>query len=224
MSEPRRDEFFGRFFDLMKASLTPMGSELGLGMTLFSLAVSTRAGRVVEIGRHKGFSTLCLGSALRFLDEGWEEPTTHKERPDVDYAAVEAPRKRRLYSIDPAPTEEARAIVAEAGLVSYVEFLDCRSDEVDLHGELDLVFIDGDHTFEGCLADVQRFVPRVRPGGYFVLHDYFGWYDEHGQNRSPVRRVIRETLLPDPAFQHLLVDTWYSSFVVFRQPDPLLEL
>jgi predicted O-methyltransferase YrrM len=128
-----------------------------------------------------------------------------------------------LYSIDPAPTPEARRLVVEAELDQYVELLDCRSDEVDIEGDLDLVFIDGDHSFEGCRADVERFAPRVRPGGYFILHDYFGWYDQDGNNRSPIRRVIQETL-QDAAMQRLLIDTWYQSFVVFRQPDPLLEL
>ncbi|WNC45336.1 hypothetical protein RHI63_01070 [Thermosynechococcus sp. GLH187] len=56
----------------MRKALVAGGSELGLGMTLFSLAVSIRATRIIEIGRFKGFSTLCLASALRFIDIGWQ--------------------------------------------------------------------------------------------------------------------------------------------------------
>ena len=36
---------------------------------------------------------------------------------------------------------------------------------------VDLVFIDGDHSYEGCLADLQKFGPWVRVGGYVLLHD-----------------------------------------------------
>jgi len=38
-------------------------------------------------------------------------------------------------------------------------------------GPIDLVFIDGDHSYEGCRADVEMYGPLVRPGGLVVLHD-----------------------------------------------------
>ena len=61
-----------------------------------------------------------------------------------------------------------------------------------------------------------RHVPLVRPGGYFVLHDYFGWYDEAGRNNSPIKRVADE--IPQDQFPRLLIDTGYPSLVVFRRP------
>lgn len=36
---------------------------------------------------------------------------------------------------------------------------------------LDLVFIDGDHSFEGCMADLITWVPKVKKGGMILLHD-----------------------------------------------------
>jgi hypothetical protein len=214
------DPLFGRFFSLMKSSLCAGGSEFGLGMTLFSLAVSIRATNIVEIGRFKGFSTLCLASALKFLDDGWQEPAQHKQRPDVDYTALESPKRRQLISIDPFPTPEAVALIGTAGLGSYVEFVDHRYDQVNLDGQADLFFIDGEHTYEACHDDVRRAIPRnLRPGGYFVLHDYYGWYDAEGRNRSPIKRVI-DDLVATGVFQHLLIDTGYMSFCVFRLPDP----
>lgn len=35
----------------------------------------------------------------------------------------------------------------------------------------DLLFIDGDHTYEGARQDVMAYTPFVRPGGYVALHD-----------------------------------------------------
>ncbi len=78
-NQEEMDSYFGDFFGLMRRALVAGGSELGLGMTLFSLAVSIRASRIIEIGRFKGFSTLCLASALRFIDVGWQEPQQHKQ-------------------------------------------------------------------------------------------------------------------------------------------------
>ena len=45
------DAYFGTFFQLLRETLSTGGSELGLAMSLFSLAVSIRATHVVEIGR-----------------------------------------------------------------------------------------------------------------------------------------------------------------------------
>ncbi|MDE3155861.1 MAG: class I SAM-dependent methyltransferase, partial [Acidobacteriota bacterium] len=199
------DPYFGTFFSLMRQSISSGGSELGLAMTLFSLAVSTRAAQIVEIGRFKGLSTLALASALKFNDVGWDEPAQHKQRPDVAYAEFEGRRARRLLSIDPFPTVEADQLIARAGLSPYVVFVNHRSDEVQVTGQVDLLFIDGDHTYEGCRHDVERYTPLVRPGGYFILHDYFGWYDHEGRNRSPIKRVADE--IPADQFPRLLIDT-----------------
>ncbi|XFA72423.1 class I SAM-dependent methyltransferase [Thermosynechococcaceae cyanobacterium Okahandja] len=212
------DSYFGSFFGLMRKALVAGGSELGLGMTLFSLAVSIRASRIIEIGRFKGFSTLCLASALRFIDVGWQEPQQHKQRPDIDYKDWEAPKQRQLLSIDPFPTQEAADLIVAAKLENYVRFINARSDEVTIEGLVDLIFIDGDHSYEGCKADVFNYIPwYLRPGGYFILHDYYGWYDAQGNNNSPVKLVIDE-LIEEGLFEHLLVDTGYQSFTVFRNP------
>ena len=36
----------------------------------------------------------------------------------------------------------------------------------------DLVFIDADHSYEGCLRDIQDYYPKVKKGGYISGHDY----------------------------------------------------
>ena len=98
-----------------------------------------------------------------------------------------------------------------------------RSDEVKLDGTADLIFIDGDQSFEGCSKDVIKYVPEhLKPGGYFVLHDYFGWFDEAGNNHSPIKKVVDE-LAGQEAFQHILIDTCFMSFVVFRRINPLID-
>lgn len=37
--------------------------------------------------------------------------------------------------------------------------------------EIDLLFIDGDHSFDGALADLRNFAPHVADGGWLLLHD-----------------------------------------------------
>jgi predicted O-methyltransferase YrrM len=210
------DAYFGTFFQLMRESLVAGGSEMALGMTLFSLAVSVRAAHIVEIGRFKGFSTLALASALKFNDLGWDEPAQHKQRPDINYQAFEGRERRQVMSIDPMPTTEASNLIARAALTDYVTFVNLPSNAVDVSGEIDLLFVDGDHTYEGCVHDVMKYVPSVRPGGYFILHDYYGWYEGDGLNKSPIKRAVDE--IPHDRFPRVLIDTGYQSFVVFHRP------
>ena len=39
------------------------------------------------------------------------------------------------------------------------------------HEPVDLLFIDGDHTYEGVAADFEAYAPLVRDGGLVALHD-----------------------------------------------------
>jgi hypothetical protein len=34
------------------------------------------------------------------------------------------------------------------------------------------VYIDGDHSYKGCVADLRAYYPKIRPGGIFSGHDY----------------------------------------------------
>lgn len=37
---------------------------------------------------------------------------------------------------------------------------------------LDLVFIDGDHSYEGVIADIDAWLPKIRKGGFISGHDF----------------------------------------------------
>jgi predicted O-methyltransferase YrrM len=39
-------------------------------------------------------------------------------------------------------------------------------------GPVDMVFIDGDHSYEGCAGDIVNWLPHVKAGGILALHDY----------------------------------------------------
>lgn len=39
-------------------------------------------------------------------------------------------------------------------------------------GPVDLVFVDGDHSYAGCRGDIETWWPHLVPGGVLALHDY----------------------------------------------------
>jgi predicted O-methyltransferase YrrM len=39
-------------------------------------------------------------------------------------------------------------------------------------GPVDMVFIDGDHSYEGCKGDIETWLPRLKSGGLLLVHDY----------------------------------------------------
>ncbi len=49
---------------------------------------------------------------------------------------------------------------------------------------LDLIFIDGAHSYVGCLADIKAYLPKVRHGGWIGGHDF--------PRRSGVKKAVYE--------------------------------
>jgi hypothetical protein len=47
-------------------------------------------------------------------------------------------------------------------------------------GELDFVYVDGDHRYEGVRADLEAYAPKVRRGGLIAGDDYgvAGWWED----------------------------------------------
>ena len=62
----------------------------------------------------------------------------------------------------------------EAGLGPHIRLIPARSFDAALawQGPIDYLYIDADHTYEGCAADLWSWFPYVRKGGLIVGDDY----------------------------------------------------
>jgi predicted O-methyltransferase YrrM len=115
---------------------------------LFRWVRSRPAARILEIGRYHG------GSAFLF--------------------AVAGDANSMVTSIDIAPQNDELLQIAlkKSGLAHKVQILvgDSRSGEakVDFY---DLIFVDGDHSYEGVVHDYEHWKTAVKPGGYLALHN-----------------------------------------------------
>lgn len=52
----------------------------------------------------------------------------------------------------------------------------------------DFVFIDADHSYEGCAADIAAWAPKVKPGGWLCGHDY----ENTGYPKFGVTQAVNE--------------------------------
>jgi predicted O-methyltransferase YrrM len=129
------------------------------------LGAARGARRVVEIGVYEGASALVL---LDALEPGAELHLVDPfgRRPDAlpsGWGATEWATRRLV-------ERHARRLGAGApGVVWHPQL----SADVAARwsGEVDLVFIDGDHSEQGCDRDWSGWAPFVRVGGHVVLHD-----------------------------------------------------
>ena len=123
-------------------------------------------GDAVEIGVAEGyFSADILAWPLKFprvyMVDRWMSVATQKG----DASNSQSWHDKNL--------SDAQARVAKFG--DRAVFL--RGDSVEManqvpDGSLALVYIDGDHSYEGCLRDIMAWFPKLGPGAVMGFHDY----------------------------------------------------
>ncbi len=129
------------------------------------LAAADGAARVVEIGVYEGSSALALQRALgpraelHLIDPFGRHP----DALPGGWGASERATRRLVARAGRRLGERAPAVHWHVAL----------SHEVAgrWRGEVDVVFIDGDHSESGCERDWLGWTPFVRVGGRVVLHD-----------------------------------------------------
>jgi len=129
------------------------------------LAAAAGARRVVEIGVYEGASALALlaglgpEAELHLIDPFG----THADALPAGWAASEWATRRTLERAGRRLGSSAPRLIWHVAL----------SHEVaeGWRGEVDVVFIDGDHSREGCERDWRCWSPFVSLGGRVVFHD-----------------------------------------------------
>ena len=116
---------------------------------LFAVARRARRG-IIETGRYNGGSCFLLACAA----------------PDVP-----------IYSIDLAPKNDAllRQKFAEHGVGAKVELIvgDSQKQKYPQIGTVDVLFVDGDHTYDGCMNDMVNWYGNLAVNGHLILHDSY---------------------------------------------------
>ncbi len=126
---------------------------------LFGLARRREARKAIEIGRWRGGSTVALAAGMGRGGKLWSIDVGEKAARVLGEEAD---------SLD----EETQEFCERFDLDVELLVGDSRTIDVDT-GEVDLVPIDGDHTYEGVRSDFERFGRRVGVGGAVLLDDCF---------------------------------------------------
>lgn len=145
-----------------------------MGNLLRALLMNIAPRKVVEIGSYIGVSTLWIASAMQEYRDAY-----HSQLHCIDIFPdhTHNPWHPGKSLIDPYAFVSAN--VEACGFSEFVTLHKGRSEQVidqliaDGLAPVDFVFIDGDHTPEGCLRDFQKIAPYVTAGGYILFHDVF---------------------------------------------------
>lgn len=127
---------------------------------LYNIVRGVNPKYVCEIGTDKGgtFYLLCKASA----DDGVVVSVDLPSRPHY------SPERRRLYSHFRKTSKQTLHFIASDS--HRHETLDALKAYIG-DNQLDFLFIDGDHTYEGVRQDYEMYSPLVRPDGLIVFHD-----------------------------------------------------
>ena len=126
----------------------------------------------VEVGVARGKTSVYLLN--RFPDLTlWMVDTWAEAIPGTPYHATAVSFASVSQATHDARLRETRERVARFGTRARILRQDSKSASAGFrNGELDFVFIDDDHSYEGCRSSISAWFDKVRPGGLFCGHDY----------------------------------------------------
>jgi MMP 1-O-methyltransferase len=152
---------------------------------------------IVEIGSWKGKSTYCLARGLK------QGRVIAIDAFDAsgDTGSVEAYEKLKG---ELPLVSQFRERMRHLGVLEKIEIYQGFSHEfVGDISDIYLLFIDGDHSKEGCEFDYLNYAPYLVSGGYILFHDYYADRKELGPTW-----VIENQVLPSNEFKFIkLVDS-----------------
>lgn len=122
-------------------------------------------GPIVEVGCGMGKSTCYLACG--------EQPVYSVDPHDPE---LWNPTQKRVYGelADGDTLARARQVWGDCGVLERITPIVAADDAAlpDLPDVIGLLFLDANHHLEAVAADLQRYAPRLMPGGLLAMHDW----------------------------------------------------
>lgn len=161
-------------------------------LLLLPSMVDDVAGQIVEIGAWMGRSTICLGLGSNYFSR----------------------QKKRIVTIDTfdcrgnfanlqreSTFEEFKRNIGEFDLEPLITYIvgDSTLVKNQISHPISLLFIDGDHSYEGVWSDIRNYSEKVAERGLIVFHDY------SYPGEPDVAKAVNEFLADNPIYEKLFL-------------------
>jgi predicted O-methyltransferase YrrM len=160
---------------------------------LYSLSQNKKS--VLEIGSYIGASACCFGAAKKetksdsgqiFCVDTWNNDSMSEGNWDT-YTEFTNNTKEVSEYVVPIRGFSTKVVSQVSSQITH----------------LDLLFIDGDHSYEGAKADWESYKSFLIPGSVVIFHD-FGWAEG-------VKQVIEEDVKPNVSSFNSLPNMWWGT-------------
>ncbi len=158
-------------------------------------------GVVVEVGAYRGASTVALAMGLQDAGHG----KVHSIDPHKNYRGVLG----GVFSPDDHIAYEA--LLKRYGVESWVAHYCCESAAcaTSWTGAIDLIWLDGDHSYEGVAMDLKLWLSFLADGGILIL-------DDHSPD-SEVEAAVRDHL---PFSRYIPIERIGNTLVLRKTVKP----
>lgn len=156
------------------------------------MLLSKNAKHIAEIGSYVGASACCFGAAVKPVGTGkivcidtWNNDAMTEGKQDTWKEFQSNTRDYKGY------------IVPIRGFST-----DVINDVREVSPSLDILFIDGDHSYDGVKADWDAYKCFLNDGATVIFHDY-GWAEG-------VKKVVHEDVMPLVSSHGQLPNMWWG--------------
>lgn len=86
-----------------------------------------------------------------------------------------------------------------------------------LDNSLDFIYIDADHTYDGCIADLECYYPKLKEDGVMAGHDFLdGYYGSIIQTAYGVRSAITDFVMEEGISSVGITEGDFPSWFFFK--------
>lgn len=156
-------------------------ASVGEKMILYSLILSINAKNVIEVGTHRGHTSLLMAHALYDLD-------------------LQKKENRSLITCDPYLYNQQETFDKIPELGKYIKYYKEKGEHIHKYlkedTKIDLIFIDGFHEYECVINEIKTLYKYLSPKGLVVFHDCGGDNQQVGVNRAIKDLGLQTILIP----------------------------
>jgi predicted O-methyltransferase YrrM len=151
---------------------------------------------ILEIGSYKGASTNCFAAASKLSVQ--------------------------IHSVDTFMAENVAGQIGADTLSEFQKNTQSFENRVHIHRgfsheivaqtpqNIDLLFVDGDHSYEGVITDLYHYLPRLCPEAILVMHD---------SKHPPIKKIIQDFILPIETKRLVALPNMYAGLIQPRKFD-----